>query len=145
MGIPFEMITMLGSTVLGGVMSIWSQSIKAKQAEQKMLLQRAEVQTAAFKEAREYENTGFQWTRRIISLTAIFAIVVLPKILPLIDPQAQVIVGYLEFKPGFLFFEGKEVMQWIPMAARGIVITPLDTNLVAAITGLYFGGSLVKK
>ena len=145
MGIPFEMITMLGSTVLGGVMSIWSQSIKAKQAEQKMLLQRAEVQTAAFKEAREYENTGFQWTRRIIALTAIFAIVVLPKILPLIDPQAQVIVGYLEFKPGFLFFESKEVMQWIPMAARGIVITPLDTNLVAAITGLYFGGSLVKK
>ena len=145
MGIPFEMIPMLGSTVLGGVMSIWSQSIKAKQAEQKMLLQRAEVQTAAFKEAREYENTGFQWTRRIIALTAIFAIVVLPKILPLIDPQAQVIVGYLEFKPGFLFFEGKEVMQWIPMAARGIVITPLDTNLVAAITGLYFGGSLVKK
>ena len=145
MGIPFEMITMLGSTVLGGVMSIWSQSIKAKQAEQKMLLQRAEVQTAAFKAAREYENTGFQWTRRIIALTAIFAIVVLPKILPLIDPQAQVIVGYLEFKPGFLFFEGKEVMQWIPMAARGKVITPLDTNLVAAITGLYFGGSLVKK
>ena len=145
MGIPFEMITMLGSTVLGGVMSIWSQSIKAKQAEQKMLLQRAEVQTAAFKEAREYENVGFQWTRRIIALTAIFAIVVLPKILPLIDPQAQVIVGYLEFKPGFFFFEGKEVMQWIPMAARGIVITPLDTNLVAAITGLYFGGSLVKK
>ena len=33
---PFEMITMLGSTVLGGVMSIWSQSIKAKQAEQKL-------------------------------------------------------------------------------------------------------------
>ena len=145
MGIPFEMITMLGSTVLGGVMSIWSQSIKAKQAEQKMLLQRAEVQTAAFKEAREYENTGFQWTRRIIALTAIFAIVVLPKILPLIDPQAQVIVGYLEFKPGFLFFEGKEVMQWVPMAHRGIVITPLDTNLVSAIIGLYFGGSLVKK
>ena len=145
MGIPFEMITMLGSTVLGGVMSIWSQSIKAKQAQQKMMLERAEVQTAAFREAREYENVGFQWTRRIIALTAIFAIIVLPKILPLIDPQAQVIVGYLEFKPGFLFFEGKEVMQWVPMSARGIVITPLDTNLVAAITGLYFGGSLVKK
>ena len=142
---PFEMITMLGSTVLGGLMSIWSQSIKAKQAEQKLLLQRAEVQTAAFKEAREYENVGFQWTRRIIALTAIFAIVVLPKILPLIDPQAQVIVGYTEWNPGFLFFEGKDVIKWVPMAHRGIVITPLDTNLVAAIVGLYFGGSLVKK
>ena len=142
---PFEMITMLGSTVLGGVMSIWSQSIKAKQAEQKMLIQRAEVQTAAFKEAREYENVGFQWTRRIIALTAVFAIVVLPKILPLVTPDAHVIVGYTEFKPGFLFFEGKDVMKWVPMAHKGIVITPLDTNLVSAIIGLYFGGSLVKK
>ena len=95
---PFEMITMLGSTVLGGIMSIWSQNIKAKQAEQKMLLQRAEVQTAAFKEAREYENVGFQWTRRIIALTAVFAIVVLPKILPLVSPDAHVIVGYTEWR-----------------------------------------------
>ena len=142
---PFEMITMLGSTVLGGIMSIWSQNIKAKKAEQKMLLQRAEVQTAAFKEAREYENVGFQWTRRIIALTAVFAIVVLPKILPLVSPDAHVIVGYTEWKPGFLFFEGKDVMQWVPMAHKGIVITPLDTNLVSAIIGLYFGGSLVKK
>jgi len=145
MGIPFEMITMLGSTVLGGVMSIWSQKIKAKESEQKLLIERNTVQQKGFKEAREYENVGFQWTRRIIALTAIFAIVVLPKLIPLIDPQAQVIVGYLEFKPGFLFLEGKEVMQWVPMAHRGIVITPLDTNLVAAIIGLYFGGSLVKK
>lgn len=145
MGIPFEMITMLGSTVLGGVMSIWSQKLKAKETEQKLLIERNSVQQEGFKEAREYENVGFQWTRRIIALTAIFAIVVLPKIIPLIDPQAQVIVGYLEFKPGFLFLEGKEVMQWVPMAHRGIVITPLDTNLVAAIIGLYFGGSLVKK
>ena len=142
---PFEMITMLGSTVLGGVMSIWSQNIKAKQAEQKMLLARAEVQTAAFKEAREYENVGFQWTRRIIALTAIFAIIVLPKIFPLVRPVAHVIVGYTEWKPGFLFFEGKDVMNWVPMAHKGIVITPLDTNLVSAIIGLYFGGSLVKK
>ena len=142
---PFEMITMLGSTVLGGVMSIWSQSIKAKQAEQKMLIQRAEVQQQGFKEAREYDNKGFQWTRRIIALTAIFAIIVLPKLLPLISPDAHVIVGYTQFKPGFLFFEGKEVMKWIPMDAKGIVITPLDTNLVSAIIGLYFGGSLVKK
>lgn len=142
---PFEMITMLTSTVLGGVMSIWSQSIKAKREEQKMLIQRAEVQTAAFKEAREYENVGFQWTRRIIALTAVFAIVVLPKVLPLIDPEANVIVGYLEFKPGFLFFEGKEILKWEYLSARGIVLTPLDTNLVSAIIGLYFGGSLVKK
>ena len=142
---PFEMITMLGSTILGGVMSIWSQSIKAKQAEQKMLIVRADKQMEGFKAAREYDNAGFQWTRRIIALTAIFAIIVLPKIIPLISPDAHVVVGYTQFKPGFLFFEGKEIMKWIPMDSKGIVITPLDTNLVSAIVGLYFGGSLVKK
>ena len=142
---PFEMITMLGSTVLGGVMSIWSQSIKAKQAEQKMLLQRADVQQKGFKEAREYENVGFQWTRRIIALIAVFSIVVLPKLMPLVSPDVSVIVGYLEFKPGFLFLPEKEIMKWVTLSSNSLVITPLDTNLVAAIIGLYFGGSLVKK
>ena len=142
---PFEMITMLGSTVLGGVMSIWSQSIKAKQAEQKMLLARADVQQKGFKEAREYGNEGFQWTRRIIALTAVFAIVLLPKLMPIFQPDVSVIVGYLEFKPSFLFLPEKEIMKWITLSSTSLVITPLDTNLVAAIIGLYFGGSLVKK
>ena len=140
------MITMLGSTVLGGVMSIWSQSIKAKQAEQKMLLQRADIQQKGFKEAREYNNEGFQWTRRIIALTAVFAIVLLPKLMPIFQPDVSVIVGYLEFKPSFLFLPEKEIMKWITLlSSNSLVITPLDTNLVTAIIGLYFGGSLVKK
>ena len=51
-GLPVEMITMLGSSLLGGVMSIWSQSIKAKQEEQKMLLARAETQMSFIEKAR---------------------------------------------------------------------------------------------
>ena len=140
---PFEMITMLGSTVLGGVMSIWSQSIKAKQAEQKMLLQRAEVQTKAFKEAREYENTGFQWTRRIIALTAVFMVIAYPKLVPVFF-DVPVILTWTEFKSGFLFLiDQKEVLM--DKAFAGVIITPLDTHLMSAIVGLYFGGSLVKK
>ena len=30
-GLPLELITMLGSGLMGGVMSMWSQSMKAKQ------------------------------------------------------------------------------------------------------------------
>jgi hypothetical protein len=126
-------------------MSIWSQSIKAKQQEQQMLIQRAKAQTESFKEAREYENVGFQWTRRIIALTAVFAIVLLPKLMPIFQPDVSVIVGYLEFKPGFFFIPEKEIMKWITLSSNSLVITPLDTNLVSAIIGLYFGGSLVKK
>jgi hypothetical protein len=143
MGIPFEIITMLGSTLLSGFMSIWSQSIKARQAEQKMLIARAEVQIQAFKNAREYDNTKFQWTRRVIALTAVFSIILLPKLVAIFYPDIVVSVGYTQFKPGFLFVAEKEVLKWISFT--GLVITPLDTNLVAAIVGMYFGGSLVKR
>jgi hypothetical protein len=143
MGIPFEIITMLGSTILGGLMSLWSQSIKAKQAQQAMLMERAKFQAETVKDAREYENVGFQWTRRIIALTAIFSIVVFPKVVAVFFPEVSVTVGYTEFRPGFFFVPEKEVMAWKQM--YGLVITPLDTNLVGAIVGMYFGGSLVKK
>ena len=143
MGIPFEIITMLGSTLLSGFMGIWSQSIKARQDEQKMLIARAGVQIQAFKNAREYGNSKFQWTRRVIALTAVFSIILLPKLVAIFYPDILVSVGYTQFKPGFFFVPEKEVLKWISL--QGLVITPLDTNLVAAITGMYFGGSLVKR
>jgi len=144
MGFPFEIVTMLGSTLLSGLLSLWSQRMKAKQEEQKMLIARAEVQTAAISDARTYDNKGFQWTRRIIALTAIFAIVLLPKLVPIFYPEILVTVGYTNWKPGFLFFtDGKEIFEWVSF--NGLVITQLDTNLVSAIIGMYFGGSLVKK
>jgi len=144
MGFPFEIITMLGSTLLSGLLSLWSQRMKAKQEEQKMLIARTEVQNAAISDARTYDNKGFQWTRRIIALTAIFSIVLLPKLVPLFYPEVLVTVGYTNWKPGFLFFtDGKEIFEWISF--NGLVITQLDTNLVSAIIGMYFGGSLVKK
>ena len=63
-------------------MTVWGQSIKAKQAEQKMLLARGKFQMEEIDKARRYDNKGFQWTRRIIALTAVFFIIVWPKIVP---------------------------------------------------------------
>ena len=141
---PFEIITMLGSTLISSLLSLWSQRMKAKQDEQKMLLQRAEMRMEAVDAARNVENVGFQWTRRIIALSSIFAIIILPKLVAVYYPDVDVTVGYTVFNPGFLFFtEGREVSEWITF--KGLVITQLDTNLVSAIIGMYFGGSLVKK
>ena len=142
-GLPVEMITMLGSSVLGGVMSIWGQSIKAKQAEQKMLLARGKFQMDAIEKARKYENEGFQWTRRIIALTAVFFIIVWPKIVPVFF-DVSVFLTWTEFSRGFLFLiEQKEML--VDRKFAGVVITPMDTHLMASIIGLYFGGSLAKK
>ena len=130
-GLPVEMITMLGSSVLGGVMTVWGQSIKAKQAEQKMLLARGKFQMESIEKARQYDNKGFQWTRRIIALTAVFF-------------DVSVFLTWTELSRGFFFLiEQKELL--VDRKFAGVVITPMDTHLMSAIVGLYLGGSLVKK
>jgi uncharacterized ion transporter superfamily protein YfcC len=146
MGFPFEIITMLGSTLLSSVLSIWSQSRKAKEDQQKLLITRGEFEMKAKKQSLDHglKDKGFAWTRRIIALVSVFAIVVLPKIVAVFYPDVDVTVGYTNWRPGFWFFkEGREVFEWITF--KGLVITQLDTNLVSAIIGMYFGGSLVKK
>ena len=79
MGFPFEIITMLGSTLLSSLLSIWSQSRKAKAEEQKLLITRGEFDMKTRKQALDHslKDKGFAWTRRIIALTAIFFILCL--------------------------------------------------------------------
>ncbi len=144
MGFPFEIITMLGSTLLSGLLTVWAESRRAKQEAQKLLIARGKFQMQAIAQARNYENVGFQWTRRIIALISVFAIVLLPKLVAVFYPDVDVTVGYTNWRPGFMFFrEGREIWQWVTF--QGLVITQLDTNLVSAIIGMYFGGSLVRR
>ena len=145
MGFPFEIITMLASTILGGLMSVWSESRKAKAEQQKLLITRGEFGMKEKQQSLDHslKDKGFAWTRRIIALTSVFAIVLLPKLVAVYYPDVSVTVGYTNWNPGFWFFkEGREVFEWITF--QGLVITQLDTNLVSAIIGMYFGGSLVK-
>ena len=130
-GLPVEMITMVGSSVLGGVMTIWGQSIKAKQEAQKMLLARGKFQMEEIDKARKYENKGFQFTRRVIALTAVFFIIVWPKLVPVFF-DTSVFLTWTEFSRGFLFLiEKKEIVM--DKQFFGVVITPLDTHLMSAI------------
>ena len=148
LGLPLELVTMLGSTVLGGVMSIWGQSIKARQAEQKMLMERANFNAKQAVLAREAgkNDKHFAWTRRLIALSAVFSIIVLPKLVAVFYPEVGVYVGYTEIQTGFfdfMFGPGEEVVKW--KYATGFVITPLDTHIVSAIVGLYFGAGFAKQ
>ena len=144
MGFPFEIITMLASTVLGGVMSVWSESRKAKAENEKLLITRGEFDIKAKKQSLDHglKDKGFAWTRRIIALTSVFAIVLLPKLVAVYYPDVSVTVGYTQWNRGGLFRAGREMFEWITF--QGLVITQLDTNLVSAIIGMYFGGSLAK-
>lgn len=147
MGFPLELITMLGSTILGGVMSIWGQASAAKEKQQEFLLKRGEARASYAADAREHgrKDTHFAWTRRLIALSSVFAIIVLPKLVAVWYPEVGVYVGYTEAQGGLFnwMFGPSEAVVW--KYAQGFVITPLDTHIVSAIVGLYFGAGFTKK
>ena len=93
-GFPFEIITMLGSTLLSSLLSIWSQSRKAKEEQQKLLITRGEFEMKAKQQSLDHglKDKGFAWTRRIIALVSVFAIVVLPKMVAVFYPDVVVTV-----------------------------------------------------
>lgn len=126
-------------------MKLWANTNEARRQERTYFLQTLNAKADIIGKARSYENRGFQWTRRAIALTAVFFIVAFPKMVAVFMPETAVFYGYSEMGKGFLFFgsgSGAERIVWEQM--RGLVITPLDTHLLAAIVGLYFGGSLTR-
>ena len=144
LGLPVEIVTMLGSTVLGGFMKLWGMKQQARNDRDKALLAAASVNMQSVNAARDSAkgNGGMQWTRRIIAVSCIMAIIVVPKLFMFLHPETAISFGWTEMSGGFMFFtDSKEVFKW--MTVSGIVITPLDTHTVSAIIGLYFGGSLV--
>lgn len=139
--LPTELITLFGSSLLGGLMKLVAMWGASKRQERLYALQALNARFTHIEKARAHSDHGFTWTRRVIALTATFFIIALPKILPLWHPELPIHFGYPQFEEGFLFFTSDaEKVNWVQMS--GVVITPLDTHLLSAIIGLYFGGSL---
>jgi predicted transporter len=140
---PPELLTLFASSMTGGFIKLCGRSIEHKRQERLCTLQALNYKAQLLQQARHYNNPGYQWTRRIIALLAVFFVIVFPKIVSVLYPHIPVTIGYPQLQSGFLFFTtGVEKINW--MKLQGLVITPLDTHLVSAIVGLYFGGSLIK-
>jgi hypothetical protein len=148
--IPLELVTLIGSTLVGGFLKIWGMKAKHKAQKDQATLAALNAQAKVTKEAREYQNTGFQWTRRFIAITATVAIVAVPILFPAIHSlftdsalYFPITFGYTEASGGFWpFTESKDIVKWTSVNS-GILITPFHTHMMAAINGMYFGGSLV--
>jgi hypothetical protein len=139
-----EMISLVGGGIFGAFLKLWSQASQDRQERFLASMQINKMNLEAIKNAREYQDSGFSWTRRIIAVSCIFTIVILPKILVAFFPDIGIWVSSEILEDGFLFFsEDKTITQWNHL--RGFVITPVDTMIVSAVIGVYFGASVVKR
>jgi len=140
--IPAELLTLGSSTLLGSLFKFIGMFLDAQRQRKALELQAMSSRFRQVEKARTYTNPHFQWTRRAIALLCVFFVIAFPKIIAVFFPEIPVVIGYTEMSKGFLFFEGSAKTVW--QTAHGLVITPLDTHLLAAIVGLYFGGSLAQ-
>ena len=141
---PMELISMLGSTVLGGVMSIMAQKGQAEQEKQKMLMQRAGFAAKQTDKARDVKDAHTKHTRRWIALMCVFSIIVVPIIAPIFTDVNVIYQIVTEADSGWwIFGSSYETSVW--KEGNSIFITNLQSHTIFSIIGLYFGGSLTRK
>ena len=142
--IPMELISMLGSTVLGGVMSIMAQKSQAEAAREKMLMARADFAAKQTDKAREIKDPHTKHTRRWIALMCVFSIIVVPIIAPIFTDVTVIYQVVTEQSSGWWIF-GSSFETTVWKEGTGIFITSLQSHTIFSIIGLYFGGSLTRK
>ena len=138
-GIPMEVITMLGSTLGGAVMRIWSQSNADKASQWKMALEAGRETETSRSAAREWSTPHANWTRKflVVSFMAMAMFLILA---PLLGQTTQVpIISTEGFKLLFLDFT-HEVTEYIQL--EGAVTPEWLSHAIMAVVGLYFGSSI---
>ena len=144
-GLPVEAISMLGSTALGGVMKMWSQSQADKAEQHKMMLQANQQVQESVDSARAYQNPNAAWIRRFIVVTAMLSGIGIVFMAPLLNQVTNIPV---EVTPGskFLFgifdsthtvteyltLEGWVTPEWLPVSIMNII-------------GFYFGSAAMTR
>ena len=142
-GLPIEAISMLGSTLLGGVMKMWGQAQADKAEQHKMLLQKNDQIEKGVEAARQMQNPNAAWVRRFIVVSSMLAGIGIVFLAPMLGMSTNVPIEVTEgFKFLFLDFtetntvykqlEGFVTPEWLPVAIMNII-------------GFYFGSAAMKR
>ena len=144
-GLPVEAISMLGSTALGGVMKMWSQSQADKAEQHKMMLQANQQVQEGIDSARAYQNPNAAWIRRFIVVTAMLSGIGIVFMAPLLNQVTNIPVEVThgsKFLFGifdsthtvteYLTLEGWVTPEWLPVSIMNII-------------GFYFGSAAMTR
>ncbi len=152
--IPFELVTLIGSTMVGGLTQIWAAKSQAQSDLMHLAIAGQSANEAAANKADKRGGKSANFVKRVIALTStagIFAPVWAPLLGALVAIPVSVVFGYMEFRPGFLFFPDKDVLVWKEVITGDvknsvkIVITPAMSQAFHAVVGYYLGYSVSKR
>jgi uncharacterized membrane protein YfcA len=142
-GMPIEAISMVGSTVLGGVMKMWGQAQADKAEQFKQMMARNGQIEEGVQNARAMQNPNAAWVRRFIVIMAMCGGLGIVFLAPLLGQPTNVPVEVTSgFKFLFLDFtntvteyiqlEGFVTPEWLPLALTNVI-------------GFYFGSAAMQR
>jgi len=136
--------TLLGGSMMGFVTTLIGGIVKAKAEQHKLMLSALNARHKVLQDVREHgqKDKHFAWTRRIIALTCVACIVVIPFIAPFLD--VPVIVSHVK-EGGFsipFIWQSPDTVEWQPI--YGVALAPMYLHTLAAIVSFYFGSSAAK-
>jgi uncharacterized membrane protein YfcA len=142
-GLPLEAITMLGSTLLGGVMTMWGQAAKDKQDQFEMMMKRNGQIEEGVQNARQMQNPNAAWIRRFIVVVSLLGGLGIVFLAPILGHSTYVPVEVTEgFKFLFLDFSNT-VTKYIEM--QGFVTPDWLPFAITNIIGFYFGSAAMQR
>ena len=136
--------TLLGGSIVGFVTTIIGQIVKSKAEQQKLMLGALNARHKVLQDVRQHgvKDRHFAWTRRIIALTCVACIVVIPFIAPFMG--IPVLVSHIK-EGGFsipFIWESADNIEW--QAINGVALAPMYLHTLAAIVSFYFGSSAAR-
>ena len=131
-----ELIAMLGGGVSGFVMKLIAAQA---QSQSRLLEMQLAKQKAADQSAQLASGRGGVWVRRLFVACILFAVILAPFILSLLNTPVTIEKGAPKGLLGFIGIGGG---GW--KSLEGFVILPEVRQSMLAIVGFYFGSSQVK-
>ena len=141
-GLPMEAVTMMGSTLGGAAMKMWSQSQADKAEQQKIMMGQFQASQDSINDARAYDTPNAQWIRRflVISFMSMAMFILLAPLLgfPTVVP--------VDIESGFsiLFFDFKNTVTEF-VSLNGMVTPVWLPHAIMAVVGMYFGQSIAAR
>ena len=142
--ISTAVITGLGTFALTALIKIWAAKSQAQAKAMETAIKGYREEAEERKSIRESTNKGFAFTRRILALSVIGAVVVVPLLAPLLTPfvpvsmctqagaETQVFWGLFSYDNSALACTNSTAVQ----------VMPFHVDMAMMVLGFYFGSKV---
>lgn len=142
-GLPIEAISMIGSTILGGVMKMMGQAQQDRAEQWKQMMAQNKQAEQYVESARQYNNPNAAWIRRFIVILAMTGGLGIVFLAPAMDTVTNVPIQVQEGFKFWLFDFTTTVTKYIQL--KGFVTPEWLPAAIMNIIGFYFGSAAVQR